>query len=122
MAYRPIHPQFKETFSYYGSVPELIQEGLWNYMAFGLMPGGFMTAVLQNDFFAAMARADHTWSGRSFKDLAKWIDNYMPRYMRGDDKSMSQWMQKTDEERRDIMIELGLRPNEFDILRGTAVA
>lgn len=121
MTYRTIHPQFAETFAYFDSIPDAIREGLWNYMAYGLMPGGFMTAVLKNDFFSAMARADHTWNGNSFKQLAKWIDTNMPRYMRGDEESMNKWIAKLDEERRDIMIELKLRPNEFDILRGIAV-
>lgn len=122
MTYRKIHPQFAETFTYFSSIPDTIQEGLWNYMSYGIQPGGFVTAVLMNDFFSAMARADHTWNGRSFKDLAKWIDNNMPRYMRGDEKSMIAWQEKTDEERRDIMIELKLRPHEFDILAGRQVA
>jgi hypothetical protein len=122
MEYRKIHPQFNDTFVYHDLVPDAIREGLWNYMAYGLLPGGFMTAVLKNNFSLAMARADHSWNGNSFKQLAKWIDANMPRYMRGDEKSMAEWMAKTDEERRDIMIELKLRPSEFDILRGLAVA
>jgi len=122
MAYRAIHPQFKETFTYFDTIPDGIQEGLWNYMAYGLSPGGFMTAVLKNNFQRAMASADHSWSGTSFKQLAKWVDEYMPPYMRGDEASMIAWQEKTDEERRDIMIELNLRPGEFDILRGHAVA
>ncbi len=121
MTCREIHPKFQETFTYFSTIPDLIQESLWNYMAYGIPPGGFMTAVLKNDFFSAMARADHTWNGRSFKDLAKWIDTTMPRYMRGDDKAMIQWASKTDEERRDIMIELKLRPDEFEILAGRAI-
>lgn len=118
---RVIHPQFQETFVYCESIPEAIQEALWNYMAYGFEPGGFLTAVLKNDFFSAMARADFSWNGKSFKQLAKWIDTNMPRYMRGDEEAMKVWREKTNEERRDIMIELKLRPNEFDILAGRAV-
>jgi hypothetical protein len=121
MDYRSIHPQFTATFAYFDSVPDAIREGLWNYMAYGLPPGSFLEAVLKNNFQTAILRADSSWSGRSFKDLAKWIDGNMPSYMRGDEKSMTAWIKKTDEERRDIMIELKLRPNEFDILRGVAV-
>ncbi len=121
MTYRAIHPQFVETFVYFGDVPDTIRESLWNYMSYGLQPGGFMTAVLKNDFFSAMARADHTWSGKSFKQLAKWIDTNMPRHMRGSEAAMEQWAAKTDIERRDAMIELRLRPDEFEILAGRAI-
>jgi len=34
---------------------------------------------------------------------------------------MKKWMKLTDEQRRDIMIDLGLRPGEFEILAGHAV-
>lgn len=122
MSVRHPHPQFIETFTYFGNIPDAIREGLWNYMAYGIEPGGFMLAVLKNDFFSAMARADHSWNGQSFKQLAKWIDTNMPRYMRGDEEAIQEWKKKSDEERRDIMIELHLRPNEFDILAGRAVA
>jgi|GEM_PF-1471547 len=120
MAYRSIHPQFRATFGY-DTIPDLIQESLWNYLAYGLPPGGFMEAVLKNDFTSAMARADHTWNGRSFKDLARWVEKYVPHYARGTDDIMKKWMKLTDEQRRDIMIDLGLRPGEFEILAGHAV-
>ena len=90
-------------------------------MAYGLPPGGFMEAVLKNDFVGAMSRADSSWNGRSFKDLARWIDKHLPHYVRCSEQSMKNWAQRTDEERRDIMIEIGLRPGEFDILAGRAV-
>ena len=70
----------------------------------------------------AMGSADHTWDGRSFKDLAKWIDQYAPRQAYGNRENIEAWQRLTDEERRDIMIELRLRPSEFDILRGLAVS
>jgi len=120
MAYREIHPQFEETFRY-DAIPHTIQDSLWNYMAYGIMPGGFMEAVLKNDFYSAMVRADHTWDGQRLKDLARWIDRNIPWYIRGTDENMKKWAKLTDEARRDIMIDLGLRPNEFAILAGHAV-
>ena len=120
MQYRSIHPQFKALFGY-ETIPDLIQESLWNYLAYGLLPGSFMEAVLKNDFTSAMARADHTWNGRSFKDLARWVEKYVPYYARGNDDDIRDWIKLTDEQRRDIMIELGLRPGEFEILAGQAV-
>lgn len=118
---REIHPQFNETFTYYAGVPDLIREGLWNYLAYGIPPGGFLTAALRNDFARAMCSADAHWNGKSFKDLGKWILQYMPAYSCGSEETMKEWMKKSDEERRDIMIEYRLRPHEFDILAGRAV-
>lgn len=119
---RDIHPQFQNTFNYFSSIPDNIQVSLWNYMAYGFTPGSFLEAVLLNDFYTAIARSDGTWTIRGLKDLAKWIDYHIPYELRGTQESMKKWADKTNEERRDIMIELELRPNEFDILRGAAVS
>jgi hypothetical protein len=115
---REIHPDFDSTFEYFNSVPKLTRQSLWNYMAYGLPPGGFVTAVLLNDFNRAMRSAAHSWSVLSFKQLASWIDYYMPAYMRGSGEAIDAWRAKTDVDRRDIMIELRLRPGEFEILAG----
>jgi hypothetical protein len=122
MAYRTIHPQFNDTFEYYGSVPDAIREGLWNYFAYGIPAGGFCMHVLNNNFLGAMGSADHTWNGNSFKHLAKWITQYAPQQAYGSHEKIQEWMRLTDEERRDIMIELRLRPSVIDILKGVAVA
>lgn len=122
MTYRKIHPQFNDTFVYHDSVPDAIREGLWNYLAYGISPGGFVMNVLLNNFFGAMGSADHSWNGRSFKELAKWIDQYVPVQAYGTREKVELWQSLTDEERRDIMIELSLRPSVVDILRGVAVA
>jgi hypothetical protein len=81
-----------------------------------------MKAVLENNFFRAMQSADSSWTGRSFKDLAGWVGSSMPMCAYGSPEICIAWMQLSDEERYDIMVEMRLRPNEFDILRGDAVA
>jgi len=120
--YRTIHPQFNDTFLYYESVPEGIREALWNYFAYGIHPGGFLMHILNNNFLGAMGSADHTWTGRSFQHLARWINQYAPRQAYGNAENIKAWQHLTDEERRDIMIELRLRPSVIDILRGVGVA
>lgn len=122
MTYRKMHPQFNDTFAYYDSVPDAIREGLWNYFAYGISPGGFCMHVLNNNFFGAIGSADHSWNGNSFKHLVKWIEQYAPPRSYGNVENIRVWQRLTDDERRDIMIELKLRPGEFDILRGVAVA
>ncbi len=111
---------FKATFLHL-QIPEAIQEGLWNYMAYGLEPGSFLISVLKNDFYMAMMRADSSWNGRSLKDLSRWVITYIPPDMRGSDVNVFNWMSnRTELERAERMIELSLRPNEFDVLRGVA--
>jgi hypothetical protein len=122
MTYRTIHPQFNDTFAYYSSVPEGIREGLWNYFAYGISAGGFCMHVLNNNFLGAVCSADHSWTGRSFQELAKWINQHAPRQAYGSPEKIEAWQRLTDDERRDIMIELRLRPSVIDILRGVGVA
>lgn len=119
---RDIHPFFDETFLYYDSVPVLIREALWYYLAYGIMPGGFLSAALHNDFMAAMCQADASWNGRSFRELAKWMIQYMPPSSYGRSEDIKYWTNLTDWDRLNIMIEYRLRPGEFDILSGKAVS
>jgi hypothetical protein len=113
---------FNGTFAYYAEVPFNIRDGLWNYYAYGIPGGGFLQSAIEGDFFRAMTSADVFWSGKSFKDLAKWIIQYAPSGSYGSPENAKKWMEKTDEERREIMIEFHLRPSVIEILRGEQVA
>ena len=121
MSYREMHQQFKETFEYY-KVPEEMQEAFWNYLAYGIDPGSFGMAILRNDFFDAVVRAHRTLSSDHLRSISKWFLNVAPSIAFGSEEKIKEWKALSDEERRDIMIELRLRPSEFDILRGIAVA
>lgn len=90
-------------------------------MAYGLEPGSFVRAVLENDFLKAACHADD-FSEQCLKNLALWIIHTMPVSSYGNAKAMKSWMDKTDQDRLDLMIEMNLRPNEFDIMRGIAIA
>jgi hypothetical protein len=91
MEYRTIHPQFNNTFEYYAGIPSLTREALWNYMAYGLPPGGFLSAVLENDLYRAIFSADHTWTGGTFKELVGWISNYAPVMSYGNTYNIESW-------------------------------
>lgn len=116
-----MHPQFAKTFEEY-VVPEEIKEALWNYFSYGLDPGGFCMAVLQNNFANAICRAHRSLSAECLRSISMWLMAYGPSYSYGSIEDITSWMRKTDIARRDIMIENFLRPSEFDILRGHAVA
>lgn len=45
-------------FTDYEQIPLSTQDALVNYVDHGLIPGGFLKAVLSNDLFKAVGRAD----------------------------------------------------------------
>lgn len=121
--YRNMHPWFNMTFSeYYHEVPYCFRESLWNYMAYGLEPGGFGMAVLRNDFCDAVSKAHRSLTAETFRHLAGWLDSYAPRQSWGNTKNIECWTKLNDIQRRDIMIECELRPSIVDILKGVAEA
>jgi hypothetical protein len=121
MAYRVMHPQFEATFEHY-KVPKEMQDAFWNYFAYGIDPGSFGMAVLRDSYSEAVVRAHQALTSEHLRSIAKWLYNVPPKQAFGSDEKIKQWKTFTDEARRDIMIELRLRPSEFDILRGLAVA
>jgi hypothetical protein len=120
--FRAMHPQFENSFEYYHNVPDDFREALWMYFAYGIEPGGFGMAVLSNDFAGAVCRAHAMLTANTFRDLAKWLISCAPLESYGNNENIKSWKSKTDEERRDIMIEYGLRPSVIDILKGNAIA
>lgn len=42
----------------YGNIPEHMREGIHLYVTKGIEPGGFLYAVLCNDLYEALSRAD----------------------------------------------------------------
>lgn len=119
---RTMHPQFDSTFEHFPNVPIELREGFWNYFAYGISPGSFGLAVLCNDFLGAAVRAHPSLPSATFRDMAKWLLHHAPRHSFGDKKTVEVWIQKTNQERQDIMIECKLRPSVIDILKGEAVA
>lgn len=118
MTYRKMHPQFKQTFNNY-EFPEEMQEAFWNYLAYGWDPGSFGTAILRNNFMDAVARAHRHLTAECFRQMAVWFANVPPPMSFGTDAKIEAWKALTDDERRDIMIEYGLRPSVIDVLMGT---
>lgn len=116
-----MHPQFDDTFYHFPNVPVEMRESFWNYLAYGIDPGSFGMAVLCNNFMNASVRAHPALTVACFRDIAKWFQHHVPREAYGGIDNVMEWKTKTDQERMDIMIAVGLRPSEFDILRGRAV-
>lgn len=59
------------------AIPKHLQEGILRYVEHGVRPGGFLTAVLNNDLQNAFARADPE-SRRSIAEILSWFQNNHP--------------------------------------------
>lgn len=117
-----MHPQFRDMFEHYPGVPEEMQEAFWNYLAYGLDPGNFGTSVLLNNFTRAVCSAHSGIDPNGLRSIAKWFINCVPDIAWGNREAVNSWRALSDQDRLDIMIERRMRPSEFDILRGIAVA
>lgn len=60
------------------AIPDHTKGALERYILDGLEPGGFLTAVLANDLFGAVGKADHM-NAYALKDICGWVYNYAPR-------------------------------------------
>lgn len=63
-------------FTGYG-VPDHTQMALEGYVIDGYQPGGFLTAVLANDLFGAIGRADYM-NKAALADICGWIYSRAP--------------------------------------------
>ncbi len=68
-----------------------MHDGLRLYVFNGIPPGGFMTAVLCNDFMDACRRADIENQRRLFC-YAMFFANYMPVESYGSDEAVKAWI------------------------------
>lgn len=61
----------------YKNIPENIQIGILKYVEHRIKPGGFLTAVLNNDLYNATGRADSE-SLKSLHLIVMWFANNRP--------------------------------------------
>ena len=61
----------------YKNIPENIQASILRYVEHGIKPGGFLTAVLNNDLYNATGRADAE-SLKSLHLIVMWFANHRP--------------------------------------------
>lgn len=71
-------------------VPEHLQDGLRRYLLHGIQPGHFLTAVLENNLFEAMARADLVSRAGLF-GLVSHLYNEAPRGCYGSREIVQAW-------------------------------
>jgi len=80
-------PGFKQNLS---MVPEHIREGIALYVEHGRIPGDFLCAVISNDLFQALGRADHI-NRHALHEISAFIYTYTPSACFGSEKKMTAW-------------------------------
>ena len=71
------------------------RESLYNYFVHGLEPGSFMTAVLSNDLYGAVGRADFV-NIDLVGEYARWIESCAPYGSYGDRDTVRGWLRKNE--------------------------
>jgi len=67
------------------------KESLDRYVTKGISPGGFLTAVLENDLMGAFARADDQ-NTLDMHEIVRYVYNEMPGACHGSDLTVEAWM------------------------------
>ena len=72
-------------------IPELTVSALERYINDRIPTGGFLDAVLRNDLFGAISRADE-FNSRSLPEIVKFIYNNLPGNSWGDSERIKSWL------------------------------
>ena len=76
-------------------VPIHTQESLENYLIHGYPPGSFVTAVLTNDLYGVVARADNI-NKQNLIAITDWVINHAPSMSWGSHELMELWITDAD--------------------------
>ena len=81
---------FKIDFSYDGKIPERMIGGIRRYVMFGISPGSFLRAVMENDLMAAVATADDE-NSKLLRVYARFAYNELPTGAHGRRSKVTEW-------------------------------
>lgn len=76
----------------YSLLPGHLQDGMRRYVEHGVPPGGFLTAVLENDLMEAFKRADSS-SQRGMLNIILFMYNEMPMGIYGSPELVKAWVE-----------------------------
>lgn len=83
------------------NIPGHTQLALSAYVEEGIIPGGFLTAILCNDLFGAVARAD-ALNLSCMGDICKFIYNRLPQGAWGSAEIMRDYVARKHAEQRGV--------------------
>lgn len=78
---------------FFSKVPEHTRGALERYFLYGMEPGSFIKAVLCNDLYSSVSRAD-TWNKQSLADIVSWIAEHAPEGSWGHPEYYEEWISK----------------------------
>lgn len=113
--------KFDDTFAYHDRVPSHTRDSIYTYLVNGWEPGGFLTAVLLNDLYAATSRADSE-NVKNLASIAKYVYQTLPPICYGTKENIAAWCKMDDDARRDILVQARLVESVFEILSTVAYA
>ena len=97
-----------ETFHQY-EVPKEYADPIFNYLVYGMHPGGFWNSVFANDFMGAIARSHPANNIITLKNAVSWMMNHLTAgTTHGSYPVVEQWLKNTVEKRRGVLEALGL--------------
>lgn len=79
-------------------IPKHTQDALEDYLIRGYPPGGFLTAILTNDLYRAVASADHA-NKTNITAITDWVLNYAPERSWGSPDMVQMWLDDEDNRR-----------------------
>lgn len=74
------------------NIPPRTIDALDRYVEHRIPTGGFLQAVLENDLFAAMGKAD-VYNRQSLFDIVEYIYNELPRACWGSPDAVETWLE-----------------------------
>lgn len=74
-------------------IPPHLQGGLLRYLEHGIMPGGFMQAVLENKLKESFERADDI-SRDALPDIVHYLYNHVPQAAWGSPERVQEWTER----------------------------
>jgi len=80
------------------NIPKNIEAALNRYVIDGIPTGGFLRAVLSNDLFEAVARADMD-NQYGLVSICQYIYNYCPSICHGSSEKVDKWIESKRKEK-----------------------
>ena len=94
-------------------VPKDFAEPMYNYLVFGIEPGGFLYGWFANDA-SCIIRSHPANTVQGLKDLMKWMINCPPVEAWGSYDRVKTWMRMEPAQRRPLLEQRGLIYTEQD--------
>lgn len=75
------------------SIPDACADAMARYLVYGVRPGSFLTAVLENRFVGAVGKAD-SHNALLLKNYARFLWNDIPSPAWGSPEKVKEWIER----------------------------